>query len=186
MGPSDLDRRSHCRECGFDSATVSPHDAAVAVRSYPRRWRELFDRVTTAEALGEEMLHWQLASGWRSVDRVRRLVHVFDRLATQLELVWAKDEPYLDALGDTPTSVSSASDDALEELARASEQLAEVIDRYEGDQWRRTGDRIGGPVTALQIVREAVHEGSHQLRACRRDLEKVCDRALDEVESEAA
>lgn len=182
-----LDRRSHCRDCGFDSANVNPADAAVAVRSYARRWRELFRRVADDEAAGEVMLHWQLASGWRPVDRVRRLVHVFDRLATQLELVWAKDDPYLDALGDVPAAVPSGSEDALCELDRATERLAEVIDRYEGDQWCRVGDRIGGPVTALQIAREAVHEGSHQLRACRRDLEKACERMLDdEPEIDAA
>lgn len=153
-----LDRRSPCRECGFDAAAVTP---------------------------GEAMLHWQPASGWRPVDRVRRLVHVFDRLAAQLELVWAKDEPYLDALGDEQVAVPSTTGDALDELDRAASRLAEVVDRFDGEQWERAGTRIGGPITALEIVREAVHEGSHQLRACRRDLERACDRPLDEWEAAA-
>lgn len=172
--------RSKCRECGFDSVSVSPADLAVAVRSYPRRWRELFRRVADDEAVGEAMLHWQLGSGWRPVDRVRRLVHVFDRLGTQLELVWAKEDPYLDALGDVPEATSSVTDDALGELDRAAERLSEIIGRFDADQWTRTGDRIGGPVTALQIAVEAVHEGSHELKACARDLDEVCGHALDD------
>lgn len=172
------DRRSPCRDCGFDGSTVSPGDAAVAARSFARRWRELFHEVAEHDPRGDAILHLQLASGWRPVDRVRRLVHVFDRLATQLEHVWAKDDPYLDGIADEPAAVSSSTDDALRELDRAAGRLAEVIDRYDAEQWSRTGRRIGGSVTALEVALEAIHEGSHQLRVCQRELERQLGRRL--------
>jgi hypothetical protein len=34
-----------CSECGFDPSTVSVTDAVVTLRTLPRRWRELADRV---------------------------------------------------------------------------------------------------------------------------------------------
>ena len=33
-----------CPTCGFDPATVAPSDAAVAARSFPRRYREVLER----------------------------------------------------------------------------------------------------------------------------------------------
>lgn len=169
-----------CGDCGFDGTTVAATDAAVAVRSYGRRWRELFDRVIDEQPLGDEMLHWQLASGWRPIDRVRRLVHAYDRLATQLELIWARDDPYLDAIGDAPAAVPTTTSDALDELDRACQRLATVIDQFDGAQWTRVGHRTADVVTALDLAREAVHEGSHDLRACQRDLEEASGHRLDD------
>jgi hypothetical protein len=43
--------------------------------------------------------------------------------------------------------------------------LATTAAATKGDEWRRTGQRDGTAVTAIDVLREAVHAGAHQLRA---------------------
>jgi hypothetical protein len=73
----------------------------------------------------------------------------------------------------------------LDRLGGGADRLARAVDRYDGDQWGRAGRRDGHTVTALYLAREAVHDASHHLRACRDDLSERCGRPLDEEEGDA-
>ncbi len=83
--------------------------------------------------------------------------------ATAVALLRAADDLYRVLVEDQPILRTRPSD-VPAALDTAAERLALVIDRATGDDWKRTGSRAGTPVTALDIAREAVHEGAHQLR----------------------
>lgn len=170
---------ARCDDCGFLPSDVAPSDAAVAARSFARRWRELFAAVTEHEERGSALLVEPFAGGVSPVDRAARVVGAFGQAADDLERIWAHDSP---ALAGTERNLAGGPSAILAELGRASERLARAIERFESDQWGRTGLRDDQPITALEVARDAIHVGSHELRACRRGLQEACERPLDESE----
>lgn len=56
-------------ECGFDPDQLAPTDAAVAVRSLARRWRELVEGSPSARTTGRLLRH-RFAGGWSPMERV--------------------------------------------------------------------------------------------------------------------
>lgn len=171
-----------CEACGFDPDQLAPTDAAVAARSLARRWRELLDSVAECEDDGEALLRQRLAGGWSPLERVGHVVDVFERKAQRLMRVWETERPVLDEVGINAGRASAATGDRADlvaHLGAAAEQLASVIERYDGEEWHRTGVRAGQPVTAWQLAAEAIHEASHHLRSCRDDLAAVCAHPRD-------
>jgi hypothetical protein len=77
-----------------------------------------------------------------------------DQAADDLYRVLVEDDPVL----TTRRAVGG-------DLEAAADRLARTIDSAGGDAWTRTGSRGGETVDAIEIVRDAVHEGAHQLRA---------------------
>jgi len=170
---------SRCDDCGFRPGDVAPADAAVAARSFARRWRELFAAVTEHEERGSALLVESAVGDVSPVDRAARVVGAFGQAADDLERIWGQMSP---ALASTERNLAGGPSAIVAELGRASERLARAVERFESDQWGRTGLRDGQPVTALDVLRDAVHVGSHELRACRRALAEACEQPLDESE----
>ena len=50
-------------------------------------------------------------------------------------------------------------------IANLDRTLAELVSAQPADVWTRTGVRAGGPVSAADLLREAVHAGVHRLRS---------------------
>jgi hypothetical protein len=171
-----------CPICGFDPEQLSPGDAVVAVRSFPRRWRRLFTAVLEHEDDGEALLHAPLGGGSSPAARLHRVMVVFQRTVRHLDQLWSQQDPALDEVGEdgldraTTTPVSTLLDD----LVAVAGRLAAAIERYRGEQWSRSGHRRGDQVTALDLAREAIHEASHDLRVCREDLARVGAYELDD------
>jgi hypothetical protein len=136
---------------------LSPVDAAVALRSYPRRFAELvdphrdppLDEVARAAVLAE-------AEG---------AARTLDAAGAAVQRVLVSDEPELGWSGDPGPAVPAAGDDPLEHLRQAATALADLVARTPAPDWRRTGRRQGQPVRAIELVGEAVHAGAHHLRA---------------------
>lgn len=57
-----------CAECGFDPSALTVQDAITTLRSLPRRWRELADRVEDDDAERARLL--QQADAATSYERV--------------------------------------------------------------------------------------------------------------------
>jgi hypothetical protein len=91
--------------------TVSPADAEVAARSFPRRWRELFARAAKDPSLLE-----------------RAGVHALADAAASSLLDTADQLPG----GRTATAASS---DALARIADTAEDLAHAIAAVPTDEW---------------------------------------------------
>jgi len=136
-----------CPQCGFDPPTVSPSDAAVALRSLPRRYRELVDPDDPDPNIDVE---------------ARAATSAIAALGHDLEQVLVLDRPTLG-----PPSPLGPDDD----LASVTTRVADLVGRQPADAWSRVGVRDGEPVTALDLLREAVHAGVHHLRIARRDFD---------------
>ena len=168
-----------CPVCGFDGSTVSPSDAAAALRSYPRRYRAVLIRPSNEEA--DDPVVRRGSDGWSALDHATWAANAIHGLQQQVEQVLVHDDadvnpPPIDPA--TPLRTDSASPaETLGRLTTVTDALADEVDRTKGDQWSRTGitparDRI----TALDLVRHAVHEGIHHLRAADRVLQEVVGR----------
>lgn len=166
-----------CRVCGFRGATLGPIDAVVAIRSFPRRYRAGFGLVAR-DPDAEDLLTRRPRPGWWSAlelaGHVRDVMHAKEK---RLRRVYREQEPMIGTESEIPpTGVDDQGAEViLSALQYNSEQLARVAESISGKEWLRTGRRRDESVTALDLLREAVHEGSHHLR----DL----DRALREARS---
>lgn len=163
-----------CAGCGFDPSRVSPSDAAVAARSYPRRFRALLVRPDDEDP---DVVHRLPPSGGPSAaGHALAAAAGLDAAATALARVRAADDPAVDP-EPAPTAEAGAGvplEAVLERVAGAAGALATTVEAMHGDDWARPG-RLpgGGPVTALDLARAGVHAGVHGLRAAERALAEV-------------
>ena len=168
------DPEFRCPGCGFDPGQLQPSSAAAAARSFGRRWRELFDSSSDAVEDRSAALTQPDDAGWSPLDRARRVALVLDAEAGALNVVWLRDRPVLvSPTVNTDGPVGPDVDDVLSSLATAGEFLARRIDDYGVDGWDRVGIREGREVSALHLIREAIHEGVHHLRHAADDLEPL-------------
>lgn len=168
-----------CAKCGFEARTVSPSDAVAAIRSFPRRYRRLLQDALLDLDFGERIITTRPAGMWSALEltaHVRDALHVFDK---RMQRIVQEDSP---ALADAELEVppTSAHDQGVEVVLATflstSDEFARTASRISGDDWVRKGTLGGADVSALDVLREAVHEGAHHLR----DLERVIAAARDE------
>lgn len=149
---------------GLDVSRLSPDDALAALRSYPRRFREV---LTSVEP--EELPH-------EAVDAADHVARSVALLGEALRQVVVQDDPTLvpavadDAARDWTTSGSSSVDDVLAFLDMECNALADAIRDVASEAWTRTGTVAGSghDMSAIAIVREAVRTGADSLRAAER------------------
>ena len=157
-----------CPECGFDPPTVSPADAAVAARSFPRRYRALLVRPDDDDP---EIVHRRAGGEPSAAEQAARGASGMAAAAEALGAIRISDGPTVDVDGPpgAPAGDSTPLDAILERLAAAAGGLADSIEPLRGDEWNRTGVLPGGAdVPALDVARHGVHAGVHHLRAAER------------------
>lgn len=163
-----------CPGCGLDYGTISPSDAKVAIRSYPRRYRSALAAVLEDEADEGLIRRRPAPATWSALEYT---AHVADRLGLFTDVVrrmfdgssstldfWDADErAQMQGYNEQdPAAV-------LDRLEQASSSLAAAVDRVDSGSWGRTANFPFGERDLLTMVRTAVHEGSHHLR----DVERV-------------
>lgn len=134
--------------------SISPADAAVALRSYPRRWRALLARAED-EDQPEGVLRREPPDGGPSV-----LGHLGATVGALTE-----------AGGDL--RVEGAPGDDVDALDRVATALAAAVDGVDADAWARP---TSGGGTLLDVVRRAVVAGSEHLRDAERTFDQVVGR----------
>jgi hypothetical protein len=85
-------------------------------------------------------------------------------LGGQLRRVLIEDSPDLGPAPTPPAIPAGSAADALGRLERAAFEVADLAASQPAAAWSRTGRRDGTPVSAADLLREAVHAGVHQLR----------------------
>ena len=163
-------RPGRCPDCGFDAAAVSPADAAVAARSYPRRYRALLVRPDEDDP---EIVHRRPAPDQLSaVEHTARAAVDISAAADALRRVRIDEDPEVALEGTAPIDEAGpTSREVLAVLDAAAASFATVIETLRGDEWRRSGHLAGGgDVGALDVARHGVHAGIHHLRAAERAL----------------
>jgi hypothetical protein len=153
-----------------DTSSLSPSDAAVALRSFPRRYREATSlrRDENGERLLERPGMLGRSALQLAVDGVRTLT-LLDRA---LEQILVSDEPVLHPAVVDPKqrdfdfAAHGDIEDVLSELDDVGPAFAERVSRVAAADWTRTGTIAGSGqrVSALDVVREAVSTGADDLR----------------------
>jgi hypothetical protein len=161
-----------CAYCGFHDDSVSPADAAVALRSYPRRYRAVLVRMDDED--GARVVTAPAADGWSALDHAAHVAVALEAGADALRLVSIEDDPLIAYAPERrePSPGGVSVDDVLDRLTGACGRAADEVERVKGDDWRRPG-RVGDgeSVTALDVARYLVHEGVHHLRGAERAVQ---------------
>ena len=161
-----------------DFPSASPGDAVIAVRSFPRRYRQSLlpadepvfeaqalqlgpDGVSAVEIAADTLRTWLIQR--EALRQTQRsdfpLFHpaVVDPVARQWQ---------------TPMHETCAR--VLDQLDELADDLAAEMDSISGDQWNRSGTIAGGDsVTALQLVQHILTVASENLRRIDRTLAAV-------------
>lgn len=164
-----------CATCGFVATKVGPDDAVVALRSFPSRWRNAL-AVHLDDADPEAMLVGRPAAGeWSALEHAGHVRDVLHALDIRLQRVLREDEPVLPETHVTPPSGANEQGVAvvLAALTVSTDQFSQTIELVPAAHWSRRALRAGRMITALDLVREAVHEGSHHLRLATQTLFEV-------------
>ena len=154
-----------CTTCGFDPDKVDPTDALVGLRSFPPRWRSAL-AVHLDDDDPEGILTGRPEPfGWSALEHAGHVRDVLHALDIRVQRVLREDEPVLPETHVTPPSGANEQGAAvvLAALTLSADQFAETVTRISELDWYRRGRRAGTSVTALDLVREGVHEGSHHL-----------------------
>ncbi len=170
-------------EPGLDVSRVSPADAAVTLRSLPRRYRALFAAAATPDDPGgDELVRRVGPDGRAALDHLALATRGLVLVGHALGQVLVQDSPFVHAAVTDPAARDYAPvaghdatvADLLDELATVAEALATRIERTAAGDWSRTGRSDGATtVTALDLAREAVRTGVAHLRAAETTLAAV-------------
>jgi uncharacterized damage-inducible protein DinB len=167
-----------CPECGLDYDTVSPNDAKVAIRSFPRRFRSAL-----AEALEDDadqgLIRRRPSPGvWSALEYTAHVADIFDAMADIIREMRTRDHPSLSMFDPDARAAASRYNeqdpqDVLERLRANAERLANELDQVATQDWLRTATFPFGERDILTMARNAVHEGSHHLRDVQRVLQQA-------------
>jgi uncharacterized damage-inducible protein DinB len=160
-----------CPVCGLDLRTVRPPDALAAIRSYPRRYRRLLVRLDDEQ--GADIVTRRPGPGeWSALEHAVHVADVIEAVGEALERVQVHDDPSVDIEVRSPRSAPV--DDVVRRLTAASDRLMSTAANVTGKDWQRGGRLPSGErVTALSLLRHAVHVGAHHRREVERVLSTV-------------
>lgn len=161
--------------CGFDPDVVGPADAATTLRSLHRRWRSVLAFDLDAAEPEAVLAERPFPGGWSALEHAGHVRDVLHALSIRLGRVLRERDPVLPETHDTPPAGANEQGPGvvLAGLSVTAEQLAECIETTPATEWHRTGRRGSDDVRAIDLVREAVHEGVHHLQEASRQLEQL-------------
>lgn len=164
-----------CTTCGFVPDKVDPTDAMVALQSFPARWRSAL-AIHLDDADPEAALTGRTSpQDWTALEHAGHVRDVLHALDIRVQRVLREDEPVLPETHVTPPSGANEQGMAviLAALTLSADQFAETVMGISELGWYRRGRRAGRLVSALDLVREAVHEGSHHLHLATQTLDTL-------------
>jgi hypothetical protein len=163
-----------CPECGIDYDTISPADAAVAVRSFPRRFAEQLQRAEGDEAL---LRRRPEPTVWSPLEYTAHVADGFDWMADIVTRMAREHEPSFDEWEPDERALAQRDNDhpvdaVLADLDANADHFAKAIEATPTADLDRMGRFSWGDRDVLMMIRNGVHEGKHHLR----DVELVLDR----------
>jgi hypothetical protein len=165
-----------CPECGLDYDTISPSDAAVAVRSFPRRFAEQLHRSEGDEAA---LRRRPEPAVWSALEYTVHVSDGFEYFADMVRRMRAETDPEIpfpdpDERAEAQAYNQQPIHGVLGALEANAFRFAEAIEATPTEDLDRTARFSWGQRDLLTMIRNGVHEGKHHLR----DAERVLDRVL--------
>lgn len=162
----------------FDHPNLSPSDAVVALRSFPRRFRGLLATDDGDDPEGVAMRRPD-AAGWSALEHAAHVANALDQAAADLQAAHRDEGVTVADPTQAATTGATDVDGTLSRLTAASDQLVGAIERYNPDDWKRTvRSPDGRAVNALWIVQAAVQEGARHLRQAEQVIAQVKGRPV--------
>ncbi len=148
---------------------MSPKDAVVAVRSFPRRYRALLATPGSADRPDAVFRRRPDSSTWSALEYTGHVADRLDHLGPAIRRITVEDHPAISVFDNDQRATEQAYNDldrteVLGWLDLACAELASVLEGVSPDDWTRIGLLAGVPRDALTVARDGVHEGSHHLR----------------------
>lgn len=169
-----------CEACGLDYSSITPADAVVALRSFPRRFGQAFARVDEEDdVLVDDLVRRRPPSGgWSAIEHAAHVRDVLSLYERRVKEALADDRPAFASVDPDELAAEAAYneqslDEVLDVLEANATSMAAAVDAVPDDGWARRGVRDGEEVDVLWLVRQTVHEGSHHLRDTERVLREV-------------
>lgn len=163
-----------CAECGLEYGRLQPPDVKVAVRSFPRRFRQVLAAARGDDAAEALIRRRPDATTWSALEYTAHVADIFEAFSEAIRRTYDEERPTL-VLFDPEARAGAAVKDepdpqvTLDRLQVAAERLAAQLERVDPEGWRREASLPWGDWELLDIAQLAVHEGAHHLR----DVEKV-------------
>jgi hypothetical protein len=157
---------------------VSPQDAVVAVRSFPRRYRGLLAASGAPDGPEAVFRRRPDPSTWSALEYTAHVADRLDHMGPAIQRITFEEHPSIAAFDSDGRVTEKAYNDldrteVLGWLDLACDELASVLAAVRADDWSRTGVLPTGPRDALTLARDGVHEGAHHLRDVQRVLDSV-------------
>jgi hypothetical protein len=174
-----------CPECGLDYETISPRDASGAVRTFPRRYRSILLRLEPGEDPEVVLRQRPAPDVWSALEYTAHVAQTLDLIAPTIRQIINEDNPHLYAFDPDEQAHEQSYNEwpimqAVGELESACADLSMAIEYVPSDEWTRKGSFDWGEREAIDMARNAVHEGSHHLRDIKRGLSQILGREVDE------
>lgn len=157
-----------CPDCGLDTSATMPADAIASLRSFARRFQAPLTRFLPGED-GHAVLSWTgEGDGHPSIlGLASALADDLGRIRQQVR--GATGNPGEEGPAGRHSPATGA--EAAGTLGHLSLGLADDLESLEPDAWQASVDSpAGGTQTVLDLSREAVHAGHHQLLVVGRAL----------------
>jgi len=167
-----------CPECGFAYDSISQGDAVVAVRSFPRRYREALAGPVDDPAWDRIVRRRPSPEVFSAIEYTGHVAMAMESWKARLEKVLVQDD-YVYTPTDVDAAVrdqhfeTQAVDAVLQRLEAAATAFADAIAHLSHTQMERTFLRASTPRTVRWIFQQVVHEGSHHLRDVARVLREA-------------
>ncbi|HUP86015.1 MAG TPA: DinB family protein [Acidimicrobiales bacterium] len=164
-----------CMTCGFVPDKVDATDIVVGLRSFPARWRSALALHLDDDDPETVLTGRPTPADWSALEHAGHVRDVLHALDIRVQRVLREDEPVLPETHVTPPSGANEQGIAvvLAALTLSADQFAETVARIAPHEWVRTGFRASRSVNALDLAREAVHEGSHHLRLATQTMHQL-------------
>ncbi len=157
---------------------MSPQDAVVAVRSFPRRYRALVAAPGSADGPDAVFRRRPDPSTWSALEYTAHVADRLDHLGPAILRITRENHPSI-AFFDNEQRATEHAYNNLERtevlgwLDFACAELASVLEGVNADDWTRTASIADEDRNALALARDGVHEGAHHLRDVQRVLAVV-------------
>ena len=165
-----------CPECGLEYDSISPRDAAQALRSYPRRYRAVIGPFLDEE---DVLRRRPDAKTWSAVEYAAHVADVLEAMTPQLTEIAQKDNPSItdpispDERADERRYNEMEPEQVLDWLERSATKGADTVEGLSADDFSRKATYPYGERELIDVLRNMVHEGYHHLRDIENVLRKV-------------
>ena len=170
-----------CRQCGLEYDSLAPQDAIQALRSFPRRYREVIGPFIDDD---EVLRRRPNPDTWSALEYTAHVADILEAMTPQLVEVVQKDNPKLeDPLDQDQQAIDRSYNEmepraVLDWLQRSVTTAVDTCAGLTPDDWSRAAQYPYGERELIDIVRNIVHEGVHHLRDVENVLRAVIGKPL--------